>query len=183
MRALAAAAIATVLLAALAGGAPAVTISMSETVNGGALNLTNNTSTASVAVTLDGSDKSGSWTAPVTVSDARGTGGGWSVTITSTQFATGTTPTRTLALDASAVTAVSVSCAAGTCTGPTNSIAYPVVVPAGSTAPTAVKIFNAASGTGMGSFTVTPTIATGVLGNAYAGTYTSTVSISVAVGP
>jgi hypothetical protein len=46
-----------------------------------------------------------------------------------------------------------------------------------------VKLFNAAANTGMGRFTVTPTIGVAVPGNAYAGTYTSTVTVAAVSGP
>jgi hypothetical protein len=78
---------------------------------------------------------------------------------------------------------VSSSCATGTCTNPTNSIAYPLAVPAGASAPTAVKLFNAAANSGMGKFTVTPTVQVAIPANTYAGTYTSTVTVAVVSGP
>ena len=46
------------------------------------------------------------------------------------------------------MTGVTASCAQGTCTDPTNSVTYPLGVPAGATAPTAVKFFNADKGDG-----------------------------------
>jgi hypothetical protein len=56
-------------------------------------------------------------------------------------------------------------------------------VPAGGTAPTAVKFFNTTANNGMGKFTVTPTFGVTVPQNAFAGTYTSTVTLSVVTGP
>ena len=89
-----------------------------------------------------------------------------------------------MSTSASTATAVSSTCAGGTtCTNPTNAITYPLAVPAGSSAPTAVKLFNAAANTGMGSFTVTPTVQVAIPANAYAGTYTSTVTVAVVSGP
>ena len=52
---------------------------------------------------------------------------------------------------------------------PTNAITYPVAVPAAATAPAAVKFFNAAAGSGMGKFTITPTIGVFVPQNSYHG--------------
>ena len=66
---------------------------------------------------------------------------------------------------------------------PTNSVTYPVGVPAGSTPPTAVKYFNAAANTGQGQFTNTPTIQVSVPANTYAGTYTSTLTLAAVSGP
>jgi hypothetical protein len=47
----------------------------------------------------------------------------------------------------------------------------------------AVKLFNAAANTGMGSFTVTPTVQVAIPANTFAGTYTSTVTVAVVSGP
>jgi hypothetical protein len=116
------------------------------------------------------------------VNDTRTTGSvGWNLTITSTQFTTGT---RTLASNASTVTGVTSACAnGGICTSPTNSVTYPVSVPAGSSPPTPNKLNNAASATGVGTFTVTPTIQVLVPQNSYTGSYSSTLTIAVVSGP
>jgi hypothetical protein len=120
----------------------------------------------------------------MTVNDNTGSGNGWNVTITSTQFTTGGGSPKTLPTNASTATGVSASCAGGaTCTPPTNSITYPLTVPAAATAPTAVNLFNAAASTGMGGFTLTPTIGVSILANSFAGTYTSTVTVAVVGGP
>jgi len=73
--------------------------------------------------------------------------------------------------------------ASGTCTNPTNSLSYSIGVPAAATAPAAVKFFNAAANTGMGRFTITPTIQVAIPGNSFAGSYTSTVTVAVVSGP
>src|SRR5207253_2117558 len=105
----------------------------------------------SVAVTLNGTDQTPTYTLPITVTDTRGTGAGWNLTITSTTFSTGGGSPHTLATTASSITGVTATCAGGTCTNPTNSITYPLTVPAGSTAPAAVKAYNAAVNTGLGT--------------------------------
>jgi hypothetical protein len=46
-----------------------------------------------------------------------------------------------------------------------------------------VKFFNAAANTGMGKFTNTPTIGVFVPQSSFAGTYTSTLTISIVSGP
>jgi hypothetical protein len=71
----------------------------------------------------------------------------------------------------------------GTCTSPTNAITYPVTVPAATTAPAAVKVFNSAAATGLGRFTITPTIAVSIPGNAYSGSYASTLTVAAVSGP
>ena len=89
-----------------------------------------------------------------------------------------------LASSASSITGVTSACVAGgTCTNPTNSLSYSIGVPAAATAPAAVKFFNAAANTGMGRFTITPTIQVAIPGNSFAGSYTSTVTVAVVSGP
>lgn len=169
--------------AALATAAAAVagTITATATVTGtGAVSIASS-ATATLSDTLDGSDQTVSYQLPLTAVDARGTGGGWNLTITSTTFTTGT---HSLATTASSMTTVASACSSGsTCTLPTNAIALPITVPAATTAPTAVKFFDAAANTGMGSFTVTPTVSVSIPGNSYAGSYQSTVTVAVAAGP
>jgi hypothetical protein len=135
------------------------------------------------SVTLTGADQTPTYTVPLTVTNTGGTAnGGWNLTITSTRFATG--GGATFATTASAVTGVAVgTCSGGGCNQPVNAIAYPVSVPAASTAPAAVKFFNAAANSGGGTVTVTPTVSVAVPGNSFAGTYTSTLTISLNTGP
>ena len=142
------------------------------------------TAAPSISANLNSGDQTKTYAVPLTVNDTRtgaSAGLGWNTTITSTQFLSGT---RTLPTTASAITAMSSACAnGGLCTTPTNAITYPVTVPAGSTPPTAVKFFNAAAATGIGTFTVTPTVSVTVPQNSFSGTYTSTLTISVVSGP
>ncbi|MHB8643747.1 MAG: WxL domain-containing protein [Gaiellaceae bacterium] len=179
------AAISAVVLTALTVSAAAVagTITASAAVTGaGALGLSHGASATVPAVTLDGTDQNAVYTIPLSITDARGNGSGWNGTITSTSFNDGAG--HTLATTASSLTGATSACVAGgTCTNPTNAITYPLAVPAGSTAPTAVKFFDAAANTGMGRFTITPSITVSVPGNVYAGTYSSTVTVAVASGP
>jgi hypothetical protein len=72
-----------------------------------------------------------------------------------------------------------ISCTAN----PTNSVSYPVTVPAASTPPAAAKFYNAAANTGKGTFTVTPTVQVSVPGNSYSGSYSSTLTINIVSGP
>ncbi len=180
-RCFATAAVAALALAA-ASAALGANVTATATVTAGTLTLTTS-ATPSVSSTLDGTDQTPSYTLPMTINDATGSGAGWNVTITSTTFTTGGGTPKLLSTSASTATGVSSACAGGTCTNPTNSIGYPLGVPAGSTAPTAVKLFNAAANTGMGKFTVTPTVGVSIPANTYAGTYTSTVTVAVVSGP
>ena len=150
----------------------------------GAGTLTETAGVASpVSATLSGSDQTATYTLPITVSDTRtgANANGWNLTITSTQFATAVAPIRTLPTNASTIaSAPSVTC---TTSCPTNSIGYPVVVPAGATPPTAVKFFNAANGTGKGASTITPSVTVNIPGNTFTGTYTSTITLAIVAGP
>ena len=137
----------------------------------------------SLAVTLTGADLTPTYTVGLTVTNTGGTNGnGWNLTITSTTFKTA--GGKTLATNASTITGVAVgTCSGFGCNQPTNSISYPLGVPAGASAPAAVKFFNAAAGTGKGTVVVTPTVQVAVPGNSFAGTYTSTLTVSVVSGP
>ena len=152
------------------------------TLTGSTLSLSTS-ATPTFSANLDLGDSTPTYTVPLTIQDTRGTGVGWNTTITSTQFTTGGGSPSTLATNASSLTGVTSVCASGTCTNPTNAITYPVAVPAAPTAPTAVKFFNAAVNTGMGKFTNTPTIGVFVPQSSVAGTYTSTLTISIVSGP
>jgi hypothetical protein len=62
-------------------------------------------------------------------------------------------------------------------------VTYPLGLPAGATAPTAVKLFNAAGGTGMGPTDVTLNLSLAIPANAYSGGYSSTWTLTVSSGP
>ena len=167
----------TATTAALAGN-----VTATANVSGaGALSFSHG-ATASVSSTLDGTDQTVNYTLPLSISDVRGSGAGWNLTVTSTTFTDASS--HTLATSASSIASAAMSCTAGgSCTNPTNAISYPLTVPAAATAPAAVKLFNAAANTGMGRFTVTPTINVAVPGNSFAGAYTSTVTVAAVSGP
>lgn len=152
------------------------------TVSAGTLSLSTSAS-PTFSVTLDGTDQTPTYTVPVTLNDATGSGSGWNTTITSTQFTTGGATPHTLPASASTISAVTAVATSGTTTAPTNAITYPLTVPAAATAPTAVTFFNAAAGTGMGEFTLTPTVEVAVPANAYAGSYSSTLTLASVSGP
>lgn len=139
--------------------------------------------TPSFSSNLNSGDQVVSYTVPLTTTASVSPAAGWNETITSTQYTTGT---RTLSTGASTVAAAPTAVcdsAEAKCVAPTNSVGYPVSVPAGSGPPTAVKFFDAASGTGAGKFTVTPTVSVAVPQNSFAGTYTSTLTLAIASGP
>ncbi len=130
----------------------------------------------SVSSTLDGTDQTVSYAPVLGVVDARGSGAGWNLTVSATSFSDGSGHT----LAPGTLTGVVAACKAGnSCTAATSSgVTYPLVL-SGSSA----KFFNAAVNTGLGKFDVTPTVDVSIPGNAYAGTYTSTVTLAAATGP
>lgn len=133
-------------------------------------------SNPSFSDTLDGSDQLVSYAPALGVVDARGTGAGWNISMSATAFDDGSGHT----FAAGSISSVAQSCHTGsTCTAATTSgITYPLAL-----STTAAKVFNAATSTGMGEVDVTPTVQVSVPGNAYAGTYTSTVTLAAATGP
>jgi len=58
-----------------------------------------------------------------------------------------------------------------------------VVIPQAASAPQAVPFLTADAGQGMGDFTLSPTVSVVVPADAYAGTYESTVTYTVQIGP
>lgn len=151
------------------------------TCSGGSLSLTAPGSTSFSAITLDGTDKTTTATVTLKPDDETTGHAGWNITETSTTFDDGSG--HSLSTTAATTTAASASAAAGNCVMPTNSIAYPVTLPAGSSPPTAVKAYNAASATGQGPTNVTLTYQLSVPANAFHGTYTSTWTFAIVSGP
>ncbi len=148
--------------------------------NAGSLTESGGIATTATPVTLNGANHTTTYTLGVTVSDTTGSGNGWNLTITSTTFTTGT---HTLSTTASTITAPTAACV-GACTRPTvTGITYPFTIPAGSPIPTALKYFNAAATSGMGTMTVTATVTVAIPANTFHGVYTSTLTIAIVSGP
>ena len=146
----------------------------------GGLTFTPPTTLSWPSATLTGRDQSITTPLSLSPSDQTGSGAGWNLTVTSTTFTSGT---HTLQTTAAQITAASASASSGNCSLPTNQISYPVTVPAAPTAPMAVKVFDAAAGTGAGPVNVSLTAALNVPGNARTGTYTSTWTLTLSSGP
>jgi hypothetical protein len=94
-------------------------------------------------------------------------------------------PIKTLAVTAASdISATGVCDAAGTCTLADNSVvSYPVVVPAATVAPTAVKIQSASVNFGLAGQTWTHTMNLAVPANTTAGTFLSTWTYSLVSAP
>ena len=158
-------------VAALAG-----TLTPTATITGTAGISLNLPSNPSITDTLDGTDQTVIYAPLLGVVDARGGGLGWNLQISATTFSDGAGHT----LAPGVVASVASACKAGsTCTAASSSgITYPLTVTG-----TAAKFFNAAVNSGLGKIDVTPTVDVVIPGNAYAGTYTSTVTLAAATGP
>lgn len=154
--------------------------SVQATVTIGAGNLSN-TSGASIpfgSVALTGADANLPFapTTPWRAMDARGTGAGWNITVSATDF--------TSALGGIAVANFKVQL-----------LAAKIVRIAGNTSPTSgattyqplgatpLKLLSAAAGQGMGTYDYTPDFQLTVPAQTLAGTYQSVVTVSVNTGP
>jgi hypothetical protein len=158
--------------ATVAFGAPLTTTATITGTGGISMSLP---SSPSISNTLDGTDQITSWSALLGIVDATGSGFGWNLTASATTFSDGSGHT----LAPGTLTGVTSACQAGnTCTSSTNAVSYPIVLNG-----TAAKFFNSALNTGLGKFNVTPSVAVAIPGNAYAGTYTSTVTLAAVSGP
>ena len=147
---------------------------------GGGLNLTPPSTLSWPSTALNGRDQTVGATLTLAPNDATGSGNGWNLTATSTTFRAGI---NTLPTTAATITAATATAGTNNCTLPTNSVAYPLTVPAASTAPTAVKIYDAAVAGGAGPTNVALTTSLGIPGNARSGAYTSTWTLTLASGP
>ncbi len=132
--------------------------------------------TPTVGLTLSGSDQTVSFILAFTL--ASPSSSPWHVSITATQFTTGS---HTLPATALSVTAVSIvpACSGNSC--PNNGIVYPVNLVAG----TPATFYNNTSGGnthGIGTFTIQATIQVAVPAKTYIGTYTSTLTIAFISG-
>ncbi len=182
-------------ICALAGAGVAALPSVSQgattasvTLSAGSLAFINSTPAGTITfptTTLNGTNQNVTSTLLFDIGDATGSGSGWNVTATSTTFTSGshTLPTTSTTVQ----TAPTAACDAGAagCTVATNSVSFPYTLPAGTTAPTATKLFTAAASTGMGDQSFTPTWTLAIPANAVAsGTaYTSTWTFSLVSGP
>lgn len=162
---------------------PAAATTGTATVTAGALGFVSTPPNVSFSATLNGADQTASSSQAIDVGDATGSGAGWNITATSTTFTAGT---HTLSTSATTVPASGITdaCdASASCVPATDSISLPYTLPAAGTAPTATKLYNAAANTGMGNQTSTVSWRLALPASTFAGTYTSTWTISLVSGP
>ncbi len=128
------------------------------------------------SVTLNGTSQTLTYTLPIVLTDNRGSGAGWKVTLASTDLTDGASHTL-----ASAITADTAVCHTGT----TCSDATLTATSSGNVNAAAgtIVLVDAAINTGLGQYDVTPTITISVPSLARAGTYTSTLTVSDAAAP
>ena len=141
----------------------------------GSLTETGDFSQAKTSVTLNGANFLTTFTLNTLVTDATGSGAGWHLTISGTPLSDGVNghPTLSQAMLNFGIACLSTS----TCTAP---IASSSVVGI-STAP--VVFFSVAPNSGMGSFQMVNSVDVFIPANAFAGTYTSTLTLAVVSGP
>jgi len=177
-----AAAITSLLLAA----APAGATTASETLTAGSLGFATTPGNLTFpGTTLNGQNKTVTASQPLDIADATGSGAGWNITATSTLFKTAGGNTLSAGSTTVSSTPAAPACDTNvTCTpGGTTTVPFPYTLPAAATAPTATKLYNAPANTGMGDQTVSPTWTLAIPANAYAGSYTSTWTLSLVSGP
>lgn len=143
-------------------------------------------------VSLTGFTQTKKATLSITIKNGSGATSGWQVDATMTTLKTAggsKLPDTAVSLNgssssATASTAPTAACATGsTCVLPTNSVTYPFTVPAATTAPTASACVSAADTTGLGAATVPLDAWLHVPGDAKAGTYSATITLSIVSGP
>jgi hypothetical protein len=172
-----------VALGALALGsplAPAADVMVHATVTRGDLGVTFPPATMQLpAVDLDGGgDRRVYLDLPFTVTDTRGTGSGWSLSVASTGFRQALAPLP--GVGASFVGATAACGADDLCTLPRTSVAYPVAI-APDDRP--VRFFDADAGSGMGTTDVSARLAVTIPANALAGSFATTLTLTQSVGP
>ena len=169
------------LLTALALPAGALATAGTASITGGSLSMTAPT-TVAFSSTLNGTDQTAISPQAFDVLDQTGSAAGWNLTATSTTFTSGANTLSTAAT--TLPLAPSPSCDASvTCTTAVTNVSYPYTLPAGPTAPTATKMYNATASTGLGNQTAAASLNLAIPGTTKAGAYTSTWTYSLVSGP
>jgi hypothetical protein len=136
-------------------------------------------SQAKDSVSLNGFDANFTYLLGIQVTDATGSGAGWNLQISGTPFSDGVNGHPTLSQRIFPFGVVA-GCAPGsTCTPPVPNNFAPVV----QIGNTPVKFYSVAPNTGMGVINVQAFPSVIAPGNAFAGTYTSTLTLAIVSGP
>lgn len=153
-------------------------------VTGGTLTATGNYTSAVATATLNGINQTASYALPVTVTDATGSGLGWNLTISGSSLncqsgaCLGKSNAPTLSQQFASASGVCAN--QGACT---NIVSSNPVTTAFNIANQPTKYFEADASSGMGIFTVTTTVNIIIPGNAYAGGYSGTITVTSISGP
>lgn len=163
------------------------------TVTGGSLTLGSISTSDFGGVTLNGAAQSTTASMdPFTVTDPRGTGLGWNVTVSASSFKEYATDAyvtdgKTLGTSRFTMAAASAAKIDSTSSGLPSMTSGTYTLDADSNADgtsEAVKIASAATGDGMGSYTITPgQLGLSVPASVYAKTYRSDVTVTLSTGP
>ena len=160
-----------VVIAVLAVGT-AVAAKVSVNIKGGSLVLTPSGDSSLTDVTLDGTDQATTGAlAQLRVRDGRGTGVGWSLTVSATDFEEINDPSKTIAATGFSVSAVNMVREAGSPSGS-------VTQNTGALSPP-LTLMSAASPGGRGSYRAVPDLSLSVPAETFVGTYASTVTETV----
>jgi hypothetical protein len=158
-----------------------VTFAADTAITGGSLSLTQPTIGNFAAVTLNGQiQTTNASMGAFTVTDATGTGNGWNVVVKANQFTTGGTTPLTIPNNSLDIALPTVTAQAGASDVSTITKASGKIDNA-----TGVKILSATQNGGMGTYDVAASTLTLNLQpkDVKAGTYTSTLSVTVTTGP
>ncbi len=157
-------------------GTPAGAVQATVTVSGGSLSNVAQ-AIAFPGVTVTGLDQTvaGTTTPAWQAKDARGTGAGWNVTISSSNFtgSAGSIAVANFKVQLTAVTTVAGN--AAPLPTPASYVAMSIATP--------LKLLSAAATTGMGTYDYTPQFQLTVPGSALTGAYAANVTVSVNSGP
>lgn len=163
------------------GASPAMADTTTSVVSGGSLSVVTSAPTLS-GVTLDGSNtQTATGTAPSawTVTDSRGTGAAWTVSVSATDFtsAAGTVETTARTITAGHLTITPGAITPGTGSDPATNISANALAVS-----TSSQALISAAGPDKGSYTLTPTFSLAIPANAYRSNYSGAVG-STALNP
>lgn len=158
-----------IVVTAIVAVGTAVAAKVTVNIKGGSLVLTPSGDSSLTDVTLDGTDQSTTGAlAQVRVRDGRGTGVGWSLTLSATDFEEINDPSKTIAASGFSVSAVNMTREAGSPAGS-------VTQNAGALSPP-LTMMNATAPGGRGSYRAIPDLSLLVPAETFVGTYASTVT-------